>query len=1081
MRARNTPLAASCLLGLLCSAAAPCLAQPVYSNSLDAVGADGVNGPAGLSGAGWMFPYLFDAGLAHNWWRQGPWHAGQPAPWEGTGYLTAGISVPPFGTRAYAQWIILPPIAGQAAGQILSAHVRGFTSAFPIAGSVQLRYSPSGGTATGGTTTSVGDFTVVLDTNSNGSLTAWDELQGLVPGDGRMAIRWSGAIDGGFSGTSLDFCLDEVSLDPDANTPRVPQPGETVHWTTAMSPIHLVNQQVIPRDGTLVIDAGVEILFDFNTPLFTGSEILVAGGTLRFEGTAAAPVVLRRGVNTTQVPSIGVGSNLLATVGTAGSITASHVDSDISIGGGQSAILTIRDSSFHRAAPIDWNSDTDSLYQVPKVATRGTSVILDNCSFHNAIAEFADTVFRVTGCDFDNSRLNVIRFPIAQPAVIDGNTFRNSPVVAPLELDGYDVRLGAGNVFVNNFAPVSLRGAGLTPDSIVPATGNMHNRVFLTGALQALDIVGPMTLPPMSVPYRLWAGMIEGEQYDPRVRCLPGTIVEMDPDTYLSFRGGARFEVLGTPEAPVQFVQASPGQPWLTFQTNSSPPLIVRNAIFDGGQLATGGVDTLFTLHDCLIRNSAEGVRSGDYCGVTLSKSRFIGNSIGTRSYWGEVQGPSAQGSLFEYGPSNPNAFAGNAQAVVVDAPFANRSSMQHAWWDSPSGPTSPNNPGGSGQSASFGVDVTPFQSSPVNFDDHPPVVRAIQPAHSRRLRVGTKIILHWASSDDGTITSQRLEYLAVNGFRAPVTVIPDIPPDARSVELPITDIEHAAQVYRIVSVDNAGQEGFDDFHLTLGEDQALTMNFLTDLSGGFRVGENFDVETSLQGTPDSVELHIDDLLNDVQPRGTLGLLADFNVMPAVSTDLARYAVILAGEPHYSEYFSIRPQVGFGDQPPAVAMTSPLAGSNFAGGTIVPIRWTASDDHSLRSFDLQASYDAGESWHAFALDLPSASRSYDWQLPASTGIEDVRVRVVARDSQFQVASNRTGQAFSISPAGWPSACDPDYNADGNVDQDDIACLVATIAGNGSCTSLDPDFNHDGNADQDDVVALINVIAGGGCP
>jgi hypothetical protein len=38
-----------------------------------------------------------------------------------------------------------------------------------------------------------------------------------------------------------------------------------------------------------------------------------------------------------------------------------------------------------------------------------------------------------------------------------------------------------------------------------------------------------------------------------------------------------------------------------------------------------------------------------------------------------------------------------------------------------------------------------------------------------------------------------------------------------------------------------------------------------------------------------------------------------------------------------------------------------------------------------------------------------------------------------------------------------------------------------VGGGANPTGIDPDFNHDGNADQDDVIALINVIAGGGCP
>ena len=70
-------------------------------------------------------------------------------------------------------------------------------------------------------------------------------------------------------------------------------------------------------------------------------------------------------------------------------------------------------------------------------------------------------------------------------------------------------------------------------------------------------------------------------------------------------------------------------------------------------------------------------------------------------------------------------------------------------------------------------------------------------------------------------------------------------------------------------------------------------------------------------------------------------------------------------------------------------------------------------------------------------------------------------------------SSRTGTA--------PVPCDPDYNQDGNADQDDIAYLVNVIAGGPNPTGIDPDFSRDGNVDQDDIAALINVIAGGGCP
>lgn len=50
-----------------------------------------------------------------------------------------------------------------------------------------------------------------------------------------------------------------------------------------------------------------------------------------------------------------------------------------------------------------------------------------------------------------------------------------------------------------------------------------------------------------------------------------------------------------------------------------------------------------------------------------------------------------------------------------------------------------------------------------------------------------------------------------------------------------------------------------------------------------------------------------------------------------------------------------------------------------------------------------------------------------------------------------------------------------------MDQDDVICIINSVAGNPGCTQQDPDFNRDGNVDQDGVIAVINAVAGGGCP
>jgi hypothetical protein len=82
---------------------------------------------------------------------------------------------------------------------------------------------------------------------------------------------------------------------------------------------------------------------------------------------------------------------------------------------------------------------------------------------------------------------------------------------------------------------------------------------------------------------------------------------------------------------------------------------------------------------------------------------------------------------------------------------------------------------------------------------------------------------------------------------------------------------------------------------------------------------------------------------------------------------------------------------------------------------MVPITWTASAQQGLRSFDIQVSADGGETFHLITTDLRADTRSFSWQLPASSGIADVRVRVIARDKLFQNSSDGASSVFSITP------------------------------------------------------------------
>ena len=77
----------------------------------------------------------------------------------------------------------------------------------------------------------------------------------------------------------------------------------------------------------------------------------------------------------------------------------------------------------------------------------------------------------------------------------------------------------------------------------------------------------------------------------------------------------------------------------------------------------------------------------------------------------------------------------------------------------------------------------------------------------------------------------------------------------------------------------------------------------------------------------------------------------------------------------------------------------------------------------------------------------------------------------------------SGTSLDANSNGIPDECecDGDFNGDGNVDQDDVACLAQIVAGDPSCSANDPDFNRDGNVDQDDISALAQVVAGAPCP
>jgi hypothetical protein len=232
----------------------------------------------------------------------------------------------------------------------------------------------------------------------------------------------------------------------------------------------------------------------------------------------------------------------------------------------------------------------------------------------------------------------------------------------------------------------------------------------------------------------------------------------------------------------------------------------------------------------------------------------------------------------------------------------------------------------------------------------------------------------------------------------------------------PVVSSNNHPPVLRLVAVDELGQEGFGELMFTHRSVGSGPFSVLTDLSAGVVVGQQFLFKCT--GQTGGAFILLDDLRTHVDLGVSgfgLGVNVLFNDIPAASTDLARYGIVVGEDWYYSDYFSIRPHPLAGDAAPVVSMLKPQAGDVFAAGSIVPTSWMASDDEDLRSFDVQASYDGGFTGHFVVRDLPGTSTQYGWNFPPSQGISDVRVRVIARDERFQSSSDGTHRVIELVP------------------------------------------------------------------
>ncbi len=1139
------------LASLTCSESA--FAQANYTQSFQGVGDgnDAAGGPPSLVSQGWIFRNQSrPAGSGVSpYWTEFPAGWGHVGPALGHG----GFIVWQGTSSRVSAWIILPAIPNQVAGDPFTFWSSAPTDAFGHNGaSLEVRYSPTGGTSTGSNETSVGNFTTLLSTISGAGGHDWTQRAMSLPGNGRIALRLmmgpaSNALD--FSGSMM---IDTLRV---GNPPPLPYPiptaGQTVHWTTAMSPVLLnmsgtgQSPRIVPT-ATVIVDPGVEVRLG-NGVVFDVS------GTLNLAGTAASPVRLRGA-------SGSAGGWARISVANGGLMSATHADietfTDLIYGGKASFTDTaFRDPSNPTDFSYDSAGDVGHRFFDGNLAYARQVLSLTRCTFGQGcsasilrgwLAATDTTFFRGSKVTNDPGAVggeamyvtgkSILKNVTATEAFLDLYQTHDQyhflgDITATGNPNGPGIRInGGGNYLIDpsvtlqsNRWPVRIgfNSAGILPGSQLPATGNTLNEIPDTDDPAPND---ERTIwADAGVPYIAYDnGVAHG-----KMTILPGVTVKVLPDVIFGFdtdsNGFAQPVFLGEPERPIRFMPYTPGTKWagigignVRWQGTRWDWCVIEDATY-----GVSSVEMPMALDNCVFRRNLRG--AGGSAPFTLRKCTFEDNVF---SYSGERFAPNhvIDGYLDANHPANPNTFINNRGNPGPDyfstflpngglAARARHNSLEHTdsdarnnWWGTTTGPHHPTfNPTGTGDDVFFGIDVggflLPFLTQPPS-NDPPPVVRFVT-QYGIAVIPGEKIQLQWTARDNGSIVSQRVYYSPQSNMDNAMQLLAEVPASARSFEWipPVigTPANGPDQFLRVVSVDNLGQEGIADVALSITNPAPFTGNMIptSPVAGTYRPGDSRTVCANVTGVVGSTYASIE-LDNDETATSLGGLFISGStactILPAelldVSTDRARIRYDATGslnqvKSFYGPYFSIRPDPMLGDQPPVVALVNSPAGQLYSGGSTVPISWTASDDESLRSFDIRASFNGGTRWFIVARDLPGTARNYNWQLPASQGIADVRVRVVAKDRRFQNTSADSG-AFVVA-AGQPSTCDSiDFNNDTSLfDPQDIEAFLSVYS-EGPCvpataTCNDIDFNNDTSLfDPCDISSFLLMYSEGPC-
>jgi hypothetical protein len=822
---------------------------------------------------------------------------------------------------------------------------------------------------------------------------------------------------------SLGVLCNAVPLHAGCNLPPIPRPGQTVIWAAANSPFQICADLTIPRGGRVIVEPGVELQFQAHT--------LTVSGILNARGQAGNHIIIRATSNFP--PAITLEG---------GSINMTFADVTGQIRGGPGK-MTISDTTFIGANGLLYTLDILPP-SLPPVFT------LTRCTFLNTQMQITDTYLKLRNCRFTNTVTQVLRgyaslrgvntvqgqplsilretFQAIQPLFVDGVHASNVSTAGGISLTGGSFFLGPANVLQGNLYPVDIEG-GLLPNSAVPRTGNTNNMIWAhDGGSQ-----GVMRWANLGLPY-LVTNLINGGG---PLTIDPGVTVKFDTTVTglagLSIVSTRRVIAKGLPNQLITFDALNPAAPWdgLHFDTNYTEGSNLDYVIVNRARFGVTNTDNFLQISNSIVQNNQIGVNTNTFGILTLSKTRVFNNLIGAQS--------TPDGSLVLSAPNLlSNWFQGNGTAVENQS--RNVVPAERNYWGHPTGPRTPQNPGGQGDPITGPIDFQPFLTAPPAIANNPPVVDMVPFGFSwygitTILRppefvaeAGEKLILRWNLSNSANIASQRV-LLSPSGpifdlpGENPIVLANNLPPNTTSFEATVPAIAfqptNINQFLRIVAIDGSGQRGWDQTPLIVPSGR---------ITGNIQITSNYSGQTFIGGHPapainwtGSTNGTTEEFIFLESDGGLISLFGGHTTLPILSTDTARLVVLSYANSNdikwffSNSYFSIRPDPALGLRPPQVDLTSPTPGSVFSGGSVVPITWTASAPEGLRSFDIQVSTNGGKTFHLITTNLAATSRSFNWRLPASSGIPDVRVRVITRDKWFQNSSDGANVVFSIVP------------------------------------------------------------------